>query len=202
MYAHHLLEGPKGFIDTPDTSHLTIKPACNIPQDPLLADLSPGKPLGCLGMELHSRRRNRVNGTVEAITPDGGIEMRVDQSFGNCPKYIQKRELQLGVPDTGTRQIHSVMRDADSGGGSIVSSALNTASNGALFQAPQGVTATANVSTQEGTVLHPAQRQLIANADTFYIATCNPGLASTTDQILQAIQTGDVVALVMWFVCV
>ncbi|MEI9984069.1 MAG: pyridoxamine 5'-phosphate oxidase family protein [Aliidongia sp.] len=50
----------------------------------------PGAPLGVLGIELPTRRRNRANGHVAAVDHDG-IALRVEQSFGNCPKYIVKR---------------------------------------------------------------------------------------------------------------
>ena len=37
---------------------------------------------------MHNRRRNRVNSTV--VRRDGNrVFLQVDQSFGNCPKYIQ-----------------------------------------------------------------------------------------------------------------
>jgi hypothetical protein len=53
------------------------------------ANLAVGSKVGALGLQLHTRRRNRVNGTVVAATPEGGLLLQVDQSFGNCPKYIQ-----------------------------------------------------------------------------------------------------------------
>ena len=50
-----------------------------------------GAQLGLLGIQPHTRRRNRMNGTVTAVD-DGGFTVQVGQSFGNCPKYIQARE--------------------------------------------------------------------------------------------------------------
>ena len=50
--------------------------------------------MGVLGIELHSRRRHRVNGTITAET-EGGFALAVAQSFANCPKYIQARECRL-----------------------------------------------------------------------------------------------------------
>ncbi|MBN3821586.1 pyridoxamine 5'-phosphate oxidase, partial [Paraburkholderia sp. Se-20369] len=51
----------------------------------------PGAPLGGLGIEFHTRRRNRVNGVVQAV--DGtALTIAVEQSFGNCAKYIQGRK--------------------------------------------------------------------------------------------------------------
>src|SRR5262249_17913100 len=61
------------------------------PGTPLANALRPGAPLGLLGIQPHTRRRNRLNGHVVALD-DGGFRVRGDQSFGNCPKYIQPRE--------------------------------------------------------------------------------------------------------------
>jgi hypothetical protein len=52
--------------------------------------LLPGARFGLLGIEAHTRRRNRANGRVLARSADG-LSLGVAQSFGNCPKYIQPR---------------------------------------------------------------------------------------------------------------
>jgi ferredoxin-NADP reductase/predicted pyridoxine 5'-phosphate oxidase superfamily flavin-nucleotide-binding protein len=51
-----------------------------------------GEAVGLLGIELHTRRRNRVNGVIRATT-GGLLHVAVDQSFGNCPQYIQRRDV-------------------------------------------------------------------------------------------------------------
>jgi uncharacterized protein len=92
-----LLAGPvPGFVTSPDESTLRI---AALPQrdDPLAALLALGAPLGVLGIDLTTRRRNRANGHIAAIDA-GGFTVRVRQSFGNCPKYIQARELQAQAP--------------------------------------------------------------------------------------------------------
>jgi len=48
--------------------------------------------LGILGIELNTRRRNRLAVHVTDYS-DHKIRCKVDQAFGNCPKYIQSREL-------------------------------------------------------------------------------------------------------------
>ncbi|OED49021.1 hypothetical protein AB838_08645 [Rhodobacteraceae bacterium (ex Bugula neritina AB1)] len=86
-----LLSGPPGFATSPDPQHLQVSlsgPA----QDPVRAAIHKGAALGLLGIELHSRRRNRLNGRITAADP-GGFTLAVDQSFGNCPQYIQERGL-------------------------------------------------------------------------------------------------------------
>jgi uncharacterized protein len=84
-----VLVGQPGFVAAPDEHHLRIG-AWPSAGDPLHAQLREGVPLGLLGLEPHTRRRNRMNGSVVA-TDAGGFTVRVVQSFGNCPQYIQAR---------------------------------------------------------------------------------------------------------------
>lgn len=83
-----ILEGPPGFARSPapGTLHFYSVPASDDP-----AQLEPGAAIGLLGIELHTRRRNRINGRIDAMTGDG-FDVTVDQSFGNCPQYIQLRQ--------------------------------------------------------------------------------------------------------------
>jgi ferredoxin-NADP reductase len=56
------------------------------PLEPVLKE--PDSPLGLLGIEMMARRRNRLNGRISK-TDDSSFSLSVDQSFGNCPQYIQ-----------------------------------------------------------------------------------------------------------------
>ncbi|NVJ71426.1 MAG: pyridoxamine 5'-phosphate oxidase family protein [Alphaproteobacteria bacterium] len=58
--------------------------------DPVSECIVEGAELGFLGLALHNRRRNRVNGRV-VRGAENQVTVKVSQSFGNCPKYIQKR---------------------------------------------------------------------------------------------------------------
>ncbi|MGH6782172.1 MAG: pyridoxamine 5'-phosphate oxidase family protein, partial [Sphingomonadaceae bacterium] len=49
-----------------------------------------GRPVGLLGLDFTTRRRNRANGII-APRDAGGLSVEVAQSFGNCAKYIQTR---------------------------------------------------------------------------------------------------------------
>ena len=93
-----LLAGPPGFVSSPEPQ--TVRVSARAPfGDPLAESLAPGAPLGLLGIQPHTRRRNRVNGRV--LLCDGeGFTLGVAQSFGNCPKYITARELAYaGAPE-------------------------------------------------------------------------------------------------------
>jgi len=85
-----VLAAPPGFAHSPDEHHLRID-ALALPDDPLSGALVAGAPIGLLGIEPHTRRRNRMNGVVSE-TDARGFEVEVRQSFGNCPRYIQARE--------------------------------------------------------------------------------------------------------------
>jgi predicted pyridoxine 5'-phosphate oxidase superfamily flavin-nucleotide-binding protein len=84
-----LLAGEPGFVRAPTPRRLQVE-AVTLPGDPLATNIAPRAPLGLLGIELATRRRNRVNGLVERAS-GGSFELKVDQSFGNCKQYIQSR---------------------------------------------------------------------------------------------------------------
>lgn len=81
--------GEPGFVSSPDDRTLRIAGEA-LPGDPLAGAWQAGSALGGLGIELPTRRRNRVNGTVMHIEGDT-MTVAVRQSFGNCAKYIQSR---------------------------------------------------------------------------------------------------------------
>ena len=84
-----LLEGATGFTNSPDPNHLIIGAQPSI-GDALEGALGPGSDIGILGIEFVTRRRNRINGRIRKNTDDG-IEVVVEQTFGNCPQYIRER---------------------------------------------------------------------------------------------------------------
>jgi hypothetical protein len=130
------LAGPPGFMEAPTAHELTIN-ARPGPLDPLAANLREGAPVGLLGLQPHTRRRNRLNGVVSMRS--GGWQVRVGQSFGNCPKYIQARE-PLGWADAPAPSL-----------------------------------------AHDGPELDAASRELIARADTFFIATAHPDALRSSD---------------------
>jgi uncharacterized protein len=84
-----LREGAPGFLHARDPFHLRVE-APGDPDDPAEAGLGDGAGVGLLGIELATRRRNRLNGRIERSGSEG-FAVRVEQSFGNCPQYIRIR---------------------------------------------------------------------------------------------------------------
>ena len=85
-----LVQGPTGFIHSPDQTCLNIQ-AKAIAQDELSLQVGLGHAVGFLGLEFHSRRRNRLNGNFQKHENAEHMSIKVGHSFGNCPKYIQLR---------------------------------------------------------------------------------------------------------------
>ncbi|MEP1766019.1 MAG: pyridoxamine 5'-phosphate oxidase family protein [Sulfitobacter sp.] len=91
--------GPAGFMTSTGNRRL------NIASEPLLGEpsdlqLEVGAKISIVGIEFETQRRNRLNATVIAADATG-ISVHVDQSYGNCPKYIQIRRKIGQSPTTG-----------------------------------------------------------------------------------------------------
>jgi len=89
-----ILSGLPGFIASPDAETLWIA-AVPDPRDPAGAWLKPGAPIGILGIDLATRRRNRANGWIANVLP-GRLTVAVKESFGNCPQYIHIGDIEPG----------------------------------------------------------------------------------------------------------
>ena len=85
-----LLAGRPGFVTSPDPRRLAFSVPAD-PADPASSGLGYGDAVGLLGIELHTRRRNRMNGYVRRVG-DGAFSVEVEHAFGNCPQYIQLRD--------------------------------------------------------------------------------------------------------------
>jgi uncharacterized protein len=84
-----LLAGPAGFLAPTDAGHLLIA-AEPIPGDPLSANLAARPDLGLLVLDPRTRQRMRLSGHGRPSSE--GLVLELDQVYGNCPKYIQRRE--------------------------------------------------------------------------------------------------------------
>ncbi|WP_050628455.1 pyridoxamine 5'-phosphate oxidase family protein [Bradyrhizobium viridifuturi] len=85
-----LLAGRPGFIASPTSRSLEIS-ARPDPSDPVSDGMREDDAIALLGIELHTRRRNRANGLLRASSGNA-LSFELDQSFGNCPQYIQLRD--------------------------------------------------------------------------------------------------------------
>lgn len=113
-----ILAGPEGFVTSPTPQALVIA-ALPAPDDPANTALSVGAPIGLLGLDLRTRRRNRANGVISGRGGDG-LTVAVDQSFGNCAKYIQMRRHEaVPVATTATEELGGL----DAAAGALIAGA-------------------------------------------------------------------------------
>ncbi|MGY3530323.1 FAD-binding oxidoreductase [Bradyrhizobium sp. USDA 4452] len=85
-----VLAGRPGFIASPTPRSLEID-ARPDSGDPVGEGMREGDAIALLGIELHTRRRNRANGLLRASS-GSALSFELDQSFGNCAQYIQLRD--------------------------------------------------------------------------------------------------------------
>ncbi|NVZ54221.1 pyridoxamine 5'-phosphate oxidase family protein [Pseudomonas sp. B6002] len=115
-----MVEGAPGFAHSPDPYTLQVDSLPSM-SDPARTAFRPGAAVGLLGIDLNTRRRNRMNGRIGALDHDG-FSIDVVQTYGNCPKYIQLRPVDAiarkpgsvveridGLDDTA----RAMIRDAD-----------------------------------------------------------------------------------------
>jgi len=131
-----------GFLYAPDEHTLVIDisqssegfPLCTSHIDPLWENLKKDADVGLLVIELGTRRRLRINGTIKTVD-EKKLIIAVERCYGNCPKYIQRRHWSIA----------------------------------------KGNTLRISRPDTQGTTLGVAQRNLITQADTFFVASAMPG---------------------------
>lgn len=87
-----LLTGQPGFVQVL-TDQMVLITNPSVPSDPLHQNLRSSDDIGLLVIDLSNRKRLRLNGKAE-VQPGGTILVQIQQSFFNCPKYIQTRHLE------------------------------------------------------------------------------------------------------------
>jgi predicted pyridoxine 5'-phosphate oxidase superfamily flavin-nucleotide-binding protein len=120
-----LRAGEEGFMHSPDPRHLQLLLPADA-DDPAQAGLRDGAAIGMLGIELHTRRRNRLNGRLRALG-EGRFDIAVAESFGNCPQYIHKRDYRFerapdqpsGMPPRRLPHLDALARDLVSRAGTF-----------------------------------------------------------------------------------
>lgn len=85
-----IMSGPVGFVSSPNPQLLAVD-AARSRLDPADVGMDDGDAVGLLGIELHTRRRNRLNGLVRRQSADEFL-ISVEYTFGNCSQYIHYRD--------------------------------------------------------------------------------------------------------------
>ncbi|MBB3964187.1 pyridoxamine 5'-phosphate oxidase family protein [Rhizobium metallidurans] len=99
-----------GFLGSPDPSTLSVKLKREA-DDPADRGMEDGDPIGMLGIELQTRRRNRLNGNIARNAADR-FDVGVVQSYGNCPQYIQLRDFGFSREPGLSSAVPPVVADA------------------------------------------------------------------------------------------
>ncbi|MEV0246152.1 pyridoxamine 5'-phosphate oxidase family protein [Nocardia sp. NPDC050712] len=89
------LAGPPGFVHAVDDETIAVE-ATFAPGDPLRTALASPARIGMIALQPQRRRRMRLNGRAEPVA--GGLRIRTDQVYSNCPKYISRRQIQAYDP--------------------------------------------------------------------------------------------------------
>ena len=93
-----ILTGAPGFVSSPDPGALHI--AATVTTGSTAGLLLTGRSVGVLGLDFATRRRNRANGVI-AHADATGFTVAVAESFGNCAKYIQTRQVRTAGAEPG-----------------------------------------------------------------------------------------------------
>ncbi len=101
-----VLFGHPGFVQSVDsrTIEFNLNQAFMHPSDPFWMNIKYKNLVGILVIELASRRRLRINGTISQTTSEQ-LRLHVLESYPNCPKYIQRRHPYLNVSEGAPRQV-------------------------------------------------------------------------------------------------
>lgn len=85
-----VLFGEPGFVMPTSNTTVSVH-ARALYGDPLGAALRTGAEIALLGAQLHTRRRNRMFGSIADVHAEG-FTIAIRQTLGICPQYIQGRE--------------------------------------------------------------------------------------------------------------
>lgn len=95
-----ILVGNRGFVTALDEKNVQINLSKIVSSmlDLFWENIVENTNVGMLFIELTTRKRFRVNGVVSVS--DENINVSVEQAYPNCPKYIQRREIDIVETDT------------------------------------------------------------------------------------------------------
>ncbi len=117
--------GPPGFMHSPDPKSLEIRTHM-VDGDPLSGQLAPGAAVGLLGIEYETRRRNRLSARIRSADVSQ-LSLQVEQTFGNCPQYIQARAITLldGINRVGEPRQRDELTSLDAEAQTLITSSDN-----------------------------------------------------------------------------
>ncbi|GAB3649190.1 pyridoxamine 5'-phosphate oxidase family protein [Glycomyces tarimensis] len=92
------LTGPAGFV-APADERTVVTDRVPAGDDPLAGLFDSDRDIGMLAIEPSTRRRMRINGT--ARRSGERLEIRTEQVYSNCPKYLQTRTVHDDHPAPG-----------------------------------------------------------------------------------------------------
>ncbi|CAB9493680.1 pyridoxamine 5'-phosphate oxidase family protein [Alteromonas macleodii] len=154
--------GEGDFIESPSPTQLRFSlqvQVWNMMLGALDLDVISGSKVGIVGIEYATRRRNRLNGTINHAN-NGNLTILVDQSFGNCPQYIHKR-------NTTKRRRLAIGVQPES----------NASCN-------------VNMATTTTNVIDTRVRTIIESAETFFIASRHSSLGQEANEGLDVSHRG------------
>jgi predicted pyridoxine 5'-phosphate oxidase superfamily flavin-nucleotide-binding protein len=104
--------GKPGFIQAEDERMVKVDITAmgHNPYDPFWKNIQKNPEVGMLAIELASRRRLRINGTITRAS-DALLQLQVKESYPNCPKYIQRR--QVSTPQQGADRTPLISAQGD-----------------------------------------------------------------------------------------
>lgn len=98
-----LIAGLPGMIEVRGLNSLALVPTkieTKLPLDDIQADAK----VGLIAIDFARRIRVRVNGNAR-LDPDGSVVISIDQLYGNCSQYIQKRAIEGASPIAADRNL-------------------------------------------------------------------------------------------------
>ena len=99
-----ILFGHPGFVKAVEQHAVEVdlsQALCNW-NDPFWSNIEHYSQVGALFIELASRRRLRLNGT-SSRTSSERLRLDVVESYPNCPKYIQRRHINVRIDSTSSQ---------------------------------------------------------------------------------------------------
>ncbi|MDP2535790.1 pyridoxamine 5'-phosphate oxidase family protein [Alteromonas stellipolaris] len=94
LWGEHTNVDDHHYIESPSPTQLSLALSDNVGwliNDTAQLDVNTGSKIALLGLQLSTRRRNRLNGLI-LHNRGGVIRVQVEQSYGNCPQYIHPRD--------------------------------------------------------------------------------------------------------------